>query len=180
METVGKILNITLLTVFGAAAATTYLVDSSFLSSLLNSPPTTCSSDKNYTKECVNYSDISVYRERHKNEYMEVERNSYSAEISSENKAVWGQKYGAYPSSFKQESSRVSMLAESNSYEEIRENMEYRDKQFIQAVRTGRSSDAALVHQNYMEFRKALGIKRSARQQSPLTQQDSNKSILKR
>ena len=41
METVGKILSITLLTIFGAAATTVYLMDSGFLDSIVSNSPTT-------------------------------------------------------------------------------------------------------------------------------------------
>ena len=164
METVGKILSITLLTIFGAAGATVYLVDSSLLDSVINSS-STYTSEENDTQDYGNFSDISIFRESSETKYYEVEREREPADNGSENKAVWGQEYNASPSLSENSLSRASMLAKINSYETLQESMEHWNRLYREAVKSGKSTNADLAYKNYMEYKSAMDIKRSAVQQ---------------
>lgn len=161
METVGKILSITLLTIFGAAASTVYLVDSGFLDSVVSNSPTTYMSEESDNQYYGNYSDTPQNREKIETKFYKVEHQSDSADNKSGNKALWGQKYNP-PTSLTE--NRASLLAKSNSYEALHEKMEYWKMQYREAVILGELEDADIAHKNYMEYKSALEIKPSAGQ----------------
>jgi hypothetical protein len=156
METVGKILSITLLTIFGAAASTVYLMDSGFLDSVVSNSPTTYISEENDNQYYGNYSDTPQNREKIETKFYKVEHERNSPDNKSGNKSLWGQNYNT-PTSLTEK--RASLLAKSNSYEALHEKMEYWSMQYREAVKSGESKDADLAYKNYLDYKSALEIK---------------------
>jgi len=158
METVGKILSITLLTIFGAAASTVYLMDSGFLDSVVSNPPTTYISEEKDNQYYGNYSDTPQNREKVETKFYKVEPERGPADNRNGNQALWGQKYNTSTSLTEK---RASLLAKSNSYEALHEKMEYWNMQYREAVKSGESEDADLAYKNYLDYKSALEIKQS-------------------
>lgn len=156
METVGKILSITLLTIFGAAASTVYLVDTGFLDSVVSNSPATYISEENDNQYYGNYPDTTQKREKINTKFYEVEHEKDSANNTSGNQALWGQEYNTSTS---MTDKRASLLAKSNSYEALHEKMEYWSTQYREALKSGISEDADLAYKNYLDYKRALEIK---------------------
>lgn len=161
METVGKILSITLLTIFGSAAATVYLVDSNFLTSILGSTPLTYSSDVEDTGVYEDFPDASYYRETQKTRYMEVHKQNDPSGGSKENDPIWGQSYKTSPSVPGHTNQKAAQLAQDNTVQSLKENMDYWDKQYKKAVKYRKSRSANLAYKNYLDYKQALQIKRA-------------------
>ncbi len=162
METVGKILSITLLTIFGSAAATVYMVDSNFLTSFLGSAPVTYSSDTGDTRLYEDSPDASKYRERQKTKYVEVYRQHDRTDYDNEDSTIWGQNYNTNPSPSEYSDRRAAKLAEENSPESLAENMSYWNEQYKKEVKSGNSRSANLAYKNYLEYKRALEIKQAS------------------
>ncbi|MEQ9618095.1 MAG: hypothetical protein RIG61_02850 [Deltaproteobacteria bacterium] len=161
METIGKILSITLLTIFGSAAATVYVVDSSYFKSFLGTSTVTYTSDEVIYSGAQDFSDSREYREKQEKKYVAVEKNSDSASYNPEKNTIWGQKYSAGPNDMEYENRRASSLARNNSLESLRENMEYWSAQYKRAAEAGESRSANLAYKNYEDYREALEIRQS-------------------
>ena len=161
METIGKILSITLLTIFGSAAATVYVVDSNYFTSFLRSSSVTYTSDEVVYSGTQDFSDSREYREKQKKKYVAVEKNSDSGSYDSEETPIWGQKYSTGPNAEEYKNRRASNLARKYSLESLRENMEYWSAQYKRAAESGESRSANLAYKNYKDYRKALEIKQS-------------------
>jgi len=161
METVGKILSITLLTIFGAAASTVYLMDSGFLDSIVSNPPATYISEENDNQFYGNYSETPQNREKIETQFYKVEQERDTVDDRNENQALWGHGYNTSTSLTEK---RASLLARSNSYEALHEKMEYWNMQYREAVKSGKSEDADLAYKNYLDYKSALEVKESEEQ----------------
>lgn len=162
METVGKILSITLLTIFGSAAATVYMVDTNFLSSFLGTAPVTYTSDIEDTQPYEDFPEALYYREQQKTEYVEAQKQVDRIDYSNEDNAVWGQNYNTKPSASEYVNQKTAKLAEENSIESLKENMNYWSGEYKKAVKYRKSRSANLAYKNYLEYKQALQIKRAA------------------
>lgn len=162
METVGKILSITLLTIFGSAAATVYMVDTNFLSSLLGTAPVTYTSGVDDTGTYESLPEASYYREKQKTEYVEVQRQTERTNYSNDDNTIWGQSYNTGPSASTYASMRAASLAEQNSMELLKEKMNYWNEEYQKAVKYRESRSANLAYKNYLEYKEALQIKQTA------------------
>ncbi len=161
METIGKVLSLTLLTIFGSAAATVYLVDSNFFPSFLEKTPIVYTSDsrthdQDPAAKAPGISDHSKYRKRQSEAYYEVSLKS--RKNSEENDAIWGQSYDTAQSYTK--SDRAVYLASVNSLASLNENLKHWNSQYKQARNLGQSRTANLAYSNYKDYEKAIEIKR--------------------
>lgn len=161
METIGKILSITLLTIFGSAAATVYIIDSNYFASFVGSSPVTYTSEEIVYSATEDFSDSREYRERQKKKFVAVEKNSDSVSYDTEETPIWGQNYSSGPDADEYKNRRASNLARNNSIESLRENMEYWSLQYRRAAEAGESRSANLAYKNYKDYKKALEIKQS-------------------
>jgi hypothetical protein len=161
METIGKVLCITLLTVFGSAAATVYLVDSDILPSYLDKPAAVYTSDIKPGERPAERHTVASYRVREKINYAEAEEESYDAAEYSDVKPIWGQSYDARPASSYRSEERAREIARNNSVDSIVQNIDYWSDQYSNAVNAGRQASADNALRNYSEYKKALVIKQS-------------------
>jgi hypothetical protein len=161
METIGKVLSLTLLTIFGSAAAAVYLVDSNFFPSFLEKTPIVYTSDsrthdQDPAAKAPGISDHSKYRKEHSETYFEVS-SLESHKNSEENDAIWGQSYGTAQPYTK--SDRAVYLASVNSLASLNENLKHWNSQYKQARNLGQSRTANLAYSNYKDYEKAIEIK---------------------
>ena len=161
METIGKVLSLTLLTIFGSAAATVYLIDSDILPSYLDKPAVVYTSDTKTQEKPADSQNAASYRARERIIYAaDVERNDEPEETSPV-KPIWGQGYDTHPASSYSSEKRARELARNNSLDSIIENIEYWNNQYQRSVKTGNRESAGKAFRNYSEYTKALGIKQS-------------------
>ena len=165
METVGKVLGIILLTIFGSAAATVYLVDSDLMPSFLGKPAVVYTSDtkeQEKTEKTADLYKLSYPRERERINYAEAGEGAGEAGGYSGVKPIWGHSYDPGPASSHGSAERARELAENNSMDSIIQNIDYWKKQYYSAVKAGSRGSAENALRNYSEYKKALDIKQSA------------------
>jgi len=161
MEAIGKVLSLTLLTIFGSAAATVYMVDSDFFSSFLEKTPIVYTSDTNTYEQNRVTEDPNIYKNTHYRKsrsqtYIEVEpgeRPSYT----NDEQAIWGQ---SYDTSAYNQSERAGYLASENSLDSLNENLRHWNKRYKKALDHGQSHTANLAYKNFKDYEKAIEIKR--------------------
>ena len=163
METIGKVLSLTLLTIFGSAAATVYLVDSNFFPSFLEKAPVVYTSDtRTYGQEppaeAPDIGNHSKYRKRQSETYFEVP-SVENHKNSEENDAIWGQSYNLAKLSDKHRSDRAVYLSSVNSLASLKKNVKHWSRQYKQARDLGQSRAANLAYSNYKDYQKAIEIK---------------------
>jgi hypothetical protein len=159
METIGKVLSITLLTVFGSAAATIYLVDSNNVPYFLGAVPVFYTSDKKETENDSKFFYDTHQRDREKFNYAEPVVESDEPENYGEVKPIWGQTYDSDPLSTH---SRAQRLAEENSTDSLKTNMEFWKSRYRSDLKSGRFRNADTALRNYEEYQKALELKQAA------------------
>ena len=162
MEAIGKILSITLLTIFGSAAAAVYLVDSDIMPSFLDRTPVIYTSDTREPEKDIDSHGVSYTRERERINYAEVREESEGVEEYSNVKPIWGQSYDTDPASSRSGNERARRISEDDSINSILENMEYWNGRYHSEVRSGTSESAESALRNYLVYKNALEIKLSA------------------
>jgi hypothetical protein len=163
METIGKVLSITLLTIFGSAAATVYLVDSDIFHSTLGKPEPVYTSDVKEQEKPADSYNATYRRERERINYADAEAEGYEAPEYTDVKPIWGQSYDSNPDSSYGSEERARELARNNSTESIIQNMDYWNVQYSNAVSAGSQASADNALRNYSEYKKALDIKQSGK-----------------
>ena len=161
METIGKVLSLTLLTIFGSAAATIYLVDSNVMPSIFGKQTPVYTSDKNEEQE-VN-TDFYTIPERRDIEseryaYTVVEEKTGDTGEYNNVKPIWGQAYDTNPVT----AERAREIARLNSRDSIIRNLNYWNDRYSIAQREGDQSAAQSALRNYTEYKEALEIKQSS------------------
>ena len=145
METVGKILSLTLLAIFGAAGTVIYFTD--------NSPSTPIISiSRNQEVQPEINIDYSAYRKKLRKSYVESETPTKTTLESPEEKSLWTNSYH-YPS----ETAKV--LAEGNSLAELRDKMNFWNTQYHKALQSGNTKQANEAYIKYKNYKEALDIK---------------------
>jgi hypothetical protein len=164
METIGKVLSLTLLTIFGSAAATVYLVDSDIMPSFFGKPAV-YTSDKTVRSE-ENVHSIKAperkERERQSLNYAVVEKETVEAGEYNNIKPIWGQSYDANPVTARRSAEKAREIASINSLDSILQNMNYWNNEYSTAQKEGRQAAAQSALRNYTEYKEALEIKQSA------------------
>ncbi len=164
METIGKVLSLTLLIIFGSAAATVYLVDSDFFPALLEKTPIVYTSDIDTNErepidETLDIGNQSEYRKLNSESYFEVSTVD-SPDNNRVNDAIWGQNYDTAKLADKQKSDRAMYLASVNSLSSLKESLRHWNAQYKRARSQGQSRTANLAYSNYRDYEKAIEIKR--------------------
>ncbi len=159
METISKILGLTLLTIFGSAAATVYMVDSDFFPSFFEETPATYTLDNSDIEEVDLYDNI-YYRKRQRSTYVEVEPDK-SQPASKNKESVWGNDYNSIHSSSYVRSSIAYYLAQNNSLNSLKKTMKYWESQYNKALRSKNSKSANRAYKEYHNYKQAVLIKQS-------------------
>ena len=163
METIGKVLSLTLLTIFGSAAATVYLVDSDIMPSFFGKPAV-YTSDKTVEPE-ENVHSIKAperkERERQSLNYAVAEKETVEAGEYNNIKPIWGQSYDANPVTARRSAEKAREIASINSLDSILQNINYWNNEYSTARKEGRQAAAQSALRNYTEYKGALEIKQS-------------------
>jgi hypothetical protein len=165
METIGKVLSLTLLTIFGSAAATVYLVDSDIMPSFFGKPAHVYTSDRTeQPDENADFYKVPERRERERESlhYAVVEKETGDVEEYNNIKPIWGQSYETDAVSARRNAERAREIARSSSLASITQNIDYWNNQFSTAQREGNQAAAQSALRNYTEYKEALEIKQSA------------------
>jgi hypothetical protein len=146
METVGKILSLTLLAIFGAAGTVIYFTD--------NSPSTTpiISISRNQEVQSDRNIDYAAFRNKLRKSYVESETTANTTLESPEAKSLWTNSY-YYPSE------TAKILADGNSRDELRDKMNYWNSQYHKGLQSGNTRQANEAYIKYKEYKEALDIK---------------------
>ncbi len=163
MEAIGKVLSITLLTIFGSAAATVYLIDSDIFPSYLEKPAAVYTSDTKPGEKPADLQTVASYRERERMIYAEESEVKEEPEERSDAKSIWGQAYDTHPASSLKSEERARELARNNSTDSIIENIDYWNNQYNRSVKTGNRESADKAFRNYSEYKKALDIQKTGK-----------------
>jgi len=159
METIGKILSITLLTIFGSAAGAIYLVDNDIISSIFETVPVTYTSDSK-----TDIPDETFYQppaepgsERREYASLKPARPQETIPEGPHKGAIWGQTYGTVDSGAGNDS--AYRLAGGSTADSLRRNSEYWKNEYAAAKSEGRTNDAEKAYKKYLEYEEALRIK---------------------
>lgn len=164
METIVKVLSLTLLTIFGSAAATIYLVDSDIMPSLFGKSAvyTSDKTDQPDDEADTNKVPERVESVREVMNYAIVKEEPDDVPDSSGIKPIWGHSYETNSSRATVGGERAREIAGSNSRDSIIQNIEYWNEQYSAAQSEGRETAARIALRNYTEYKEALEIKQTA------------------
>jgi len=158
METIGKILSITLLTIFGSAAGAIYLVDNDVLSSIFETGPVTYTSDsKTDMPDETFYQTPDEPGERREYASLQPTRPQETIPEGPHKGAIWGQTYGTADGGAGNDGAH--RLAGQSTADSLRRNREYWKNEYAAAKNEGRTSDANKAYKKYLEYEEALRIK---------------------
>lgn len=159
METIGKILSITLLTIFGSAAGAIYLVDNDILSSIFETAPATYTSDSktDMPDESFYHTPPEPRTERREYASLKPSRPQETVPEGPHKSAIWGQTYGTVDSGAGNDG--AYRLAGGSTADSLRRNSEYWKNEYAAAKNEGRTSDAKRAYKKYLEYEEALRIK---------------------
>lgn len=151
METIGKILSITLLTIFGSASAAVYLVDNNILPGFFGDAQVTYTSDSSTPVNSGGFHANTERRDNTVTRYKAFEKAVTDEEpLPGEYKgAIWGQSYDMDPAP--RTARGDSALTE--------DRIAYWKKEYVEAIESGRTRDADRAYRNYRELEDSLGIK---------------------
>ena len=153
METIGKILSLTLLAIFGTAGTVIYFTDPANSPSIITR---SVSHSRDFESEPDDNIDYSVYRERLRKHYFESEQPVEKNSESQKQHTLWTNTYDA-------PSREVRGLAEGNSIEELRESMNYWNNRYHEALRLGNRQEANDAHREYRNYKEAIDVKEALR-----------------
>ena len=159
METIGKILSITLLTIFGSAAGAIYLVDNDILSSIFETVPATYTSDSKTDMPDETFYQPPAEPRGERREYasLKPKRPQETIPEGPHKSAIWGQTYGTVDGGAGSDS--AYRLAGQSTADSLRRNREYWKNEYAAAKSEGRTGDANKAYKKYLEYEEALRIK---------------------
>jgi hypothetical protein len=152
METIGKILSLTLFVIFGAAAGVVYLADSDF------SPESLFKNDSVSNSNEYKDIDVSSHRKRLLDNYLEERPSGETHSKPQKQKELWTNTYDDSVTRYST-SEEVKRLAEENSLSELREKMDYWYDRYDKAIQSGRRQGANEAYRKYKNYKEALRIK---------------------
>lgn len=159
METIGKILSITLLTIFGSAAGAIYLVDNGVLSSIFETAPATYTSDSKTDMPDETFYQTPSEPGSERREYASLKHTRPQEAIPEgpHEGTIWGQTYGTVDSGAGNDG--AYRLAGRSTASALRRSSEYWRNEYVAAKNEGRTSDAKKAYRKYLEYEEALRIK---------------------
>ena len=166
MEIIGKVLCITLLTIFGSAAATLYLVDSDIMPSIFGQPAIYTSDEMQEPDDNIDtYSapvSVPERREgvRESMHYTVVKEETEDVPEYGSAKPIWGHSYEAHSTT--EYSARAREIATSSSLDSIINGINYWNERYSSARSEGSEEAARYALRNYTEYKEALVIKQTS------------------
>lgn len=147
METIGKILSLTLFAMFGAAGAVIYFTDD-------GSPKPTISISqlRREGAEPRNDIDYSSYREQLRRSYVESGNYEDVGPQAKGQNSLW-------TNSYEYTSETAKRLAEGNSPSELRNKMDFWNREYQKALQSGNTKKANVAYSEYKNYKGALDIK---------------------
>jgi hypothetical protein len=149
METIGKILSLTLLAIFGTAGTVIYFTDPGKSPSIITQ---SVSHSRDSESEPDNNIDYSAYKEGLSKHYFETENPAAKNSESQKQHTLWTNTYDA-------PSREVRSLAEGNSMNRLRENMNYWNNRYHEALRVGNRKGANDAYREYRNYKEAIEVK---------------------
>jgi len=159
METIGKVLSLTLLTIFGSAAATVYFVDSDFFEVFIEekSGESQSEKDRDQQKYSNQLFDSSEQSERIRIEYFEQEPLIKMEPANQAKKQmIWSQSFN------KNQNSNIYIsksLAQTNTLNELRNKMKFWQSQYKQFKTSGINYSREQAYNKYVQYREAVALK---------------------
>jgi len=153
METIGKILSLTLLAIFGTAGTVIYFTDPGHSPSIINQ---SVSHSPDFESEPPTNIDYSAYRESLRKNYFEAEHPVGKNSETQKQHTLWTNTYDA-------PSGEVRALAEGNSIDGLRENMNYWNNRYHEALRLGNRQEGNDAYRKYRNYKEAIDVKEALR-----------------
>lgn len=155
METIGKVLSLTLLIIFGSSAATVYFVDSDFFEVFIEEKPAEIGKDgQESLNQLFNTSEQS---ERKRIEYFEQEPLITTDTANQAKKQmVWNQSFS------KNQNSSIYIsksLAQTDTLNELRNKMKFWQSKYKQFRASGNNNSREQAYNKYVQYREAVALK---------------------
>ena len=170
MEIIGKVLTLTILTIFGSAAAAVYLIDSQYFSTLQVtdikkiSTPVQNIEEKKTTQHSIPF-DNEVKRQSTR--FYETLPSTRKSSSSNKRNMMWTQTYRGKRVNATYESREAKKLAEENSTSTLLKKMnEWNSKYYNALNQPGRTTEANEALMKFKKYKDALQIRRSSYSQS--------------
>ncbi len=158
METIAKLISLSLLVISGAAVSITYLYEPGFFKSSLEND--SVSTSQNYKTETVNPSKLQYYK-KHLLEDSQVE--TQPPENTNPNpEKLWTDTYDKPGLSEYSPSQEAKKLAEKNSLNALEEKMDYWYNRHQKALQSGHTQESNYAYSQYENYKEALEIKRGS------------------
>lgn len=158
METIAKVISLSLLAIFGSAVGVTYLYDPGFFES---SPKSDSASNvQNYETEGVNHSSLSHYKERLL-EDSQVETQP-PKDTNPQPEKLWTDTYDEPESSESSPLQEAKKLADKNSLNVLEEEMDYWYKQYRRSLNQAAQTEKNDAYAKYKLYKEAIEIKRGS------------------
>ena len=158
METIAKVISLSLLAIFGSAVGIIYLYDPDLFESPSKSD--SVSNAKNYETEAVDHANLSYYKKRL--------LDDSQAEIQPPNNTnpepekLWSDTFNKSESSEYSLSQEAKRLANKNSLNALEEKMEYWYRQYHRSLNQAAQTEADNAYIKYRTYKEALEIKRGS------------------
>jgi len=155
METIGKVLSLTLLIIFGSAAATVYFVDSDFFEVFIEEKPAEI--DKDGQESLNQLFNTSEQSERKRIEYFEQEPLiTMETANQAKKQMLWSQSFS------KNQNSSIYIsksLAQTDTLNELRNKMKFWQSKYKQFRASGNNNSREQAYNKYVQYREAVALK---------------------
>jgi len=170
MEIIGKVLTLTILTIFGSAAAAVYLIDSEYFSLLQVTQTENVSIPVQNIEEKKNIqpsTPLDNERKRESTRFFEKLPPTHKKSSSNKRKMIWTQTYKEKRETANYQYQEIKKLAEENAISTLTKKMnEWNSKYYSALNQPGRTSEANEAFMQFKKYKDALQIRRSLSSQS--------------
>ncbi len=170
MEIIGKVLTLTILTIFGSAAAAVYLIDSEYFSLLQVTQTENVSIPVQNIEEKKNIqpsTPLDNERKRESTRFFEKLPPTYKVSSSNDRKMIWTQTYREKRETANYQYQEIKKLAEENAISILTKKMnEWNSKYYSALNQPGHTSEANEASMQFKKYKEALQIRRSLLSQS--------------
>ncbi len=170
MEIIGKVLTLTILTIFGSAAAAVYLIDSEYFSPLQVTQTKNVSIPVQNIEEKKNIqpsTPLDNERKRESTRFFEKLPPTHKKSSSNKRKMIWTQTYKEKRETANYQYQEIKKLAEENAISILSKKMnEWNSKYYSALNQPGRTSEANEAFMQFKKYKDALQIRRSLSSQS--------------
>jgi len=170
MEIIGKVLTLTILTIFGSAAAAVYLIDSEYFSTLQVTNTTHVSIPVQNIKAKKNIqpsTPLDSERKWEPTKFFEKLPPTHKKSSSNKRKMIWTQTYREKRESANYQYQEIKKLAVENSSSTLMKKMNEWNSEYYSALnQPGGTSEANEAFMQFRKYKDALQIRRSLSSQS--------------